>query len=502
MKQAFLVTIIVFVTRAIFSQTFIDSCENRPQIWFQHSDYFDMIDDTIYEKEIAPDMLTRWYNHEDWDHALNNMDVYSIHENLFKKGGAPAGMGAKFLHVLVDSFVQIDPTDTTALHIAYLQLILPILHAHDVELQIHTVGSKGDFVPWDMYGTENGTDSLPYPQNNQGLELVKNTLSLINGVCDNIFTDGYQVTQVKLQSVLSGHWKRGLLNNVYCALEYMKGVQENYPSMKFYMGDALMQRRDYNDNLGWKEAYETLHHTMINDQNGYDHLNFNGIRIEFNKNWADDILFENAQGWAELSDSGAVELIQGFGWEVGLEHNNPYADNEWEYEEIVLRTAAKLLELNLHCDFAVLHSDAAGGNGHAYPYYVAPEDCEPNDTPTFSSVLNKVFDFYYDEYSCNSNSVNDAFKPKNYNSINYPNPFHTTINIKYQLPILSQVNIIIQDMFGRCVISLLNSEQDAGLYNISWDGRNRNGNSVSAGTYICKFVVNDYVETTMLVLIK
>jgi hypothetical protein len=40
------------------------------QIWFQHDDYVDMNDDG--SREFVPDMLSRWYNHEDWSRALDN----------------------------------------------------------------------------------------------------------------------------------------------------------------------------------------------------------------------------------------------------------------------------------------------------------------------------------------------------------------------------------------------------------------------------------------------
>ncbi|MGQ0829089.1 MAG: T9SS type A sorting domain-containing protein [Bacteroidota bacterium] len=114
---------------------------------------------------------------------------------------------------------------------------------------------------------------------------------------------------------------------------------------------------------------------------------------------------------------------------MGIEHNNPYALDEWHYEKVVLRTAEKLLELNLQCDFSVIHTDAAAGNGDAYPYYVAPENIMPADTPTFSSVLNKVFEFYYDYYCNVSTSITNYPDHKNPIVI-YPNPTNSNAVIE------------------------------------------------------------------------
>lgn len=459
------------------------------EIWFQHDDYVDMDGDGI--PEFVPDMLTRWEHPEQWTRALRNTASYSIHENLFKADGARQGMGAKFLRLLRNHFGNLD---TLSLYRAYLRLILPVLHAHGVKLHLHTVGSKGDFVPWDMYGTSNGTDTIRYPRDTSGLRLVLNTLQLINSVCDSLFTDGYRVTQVKLQSVLSGIWERGLQNNVYCALEYMKAVQARYPTMEFYLGDALLQRRDYDRRKNWRDAYTALRTTMLNDPRGYTHLNFRGLRIEFDKQWADSLQFENAQGWQELADSGAFNLVRSFGWKIGLEHNNPFADDEWEYEAVVLRTAQKSRELNLNWDFAVLHSDEAGGEGRAYPYAVIPENRAPNEPPTFSSVLNKLYDFYH----LTTNVKKDFSTPERFELYqNYPNPFNPTTTIQYALPKSVRVNLSIYNILGQHVATLVDEMQEAGLKTVTFHAVN-----LASGVYFYRLESGNFARTKNLVLVR
>lgn len=109
--------------------TFISICQandkecNMPELWFQHDDYFDPdLSDNINEKEIAADMLERWVKHKNWQKCLKKIDVYSIHENLFKIGN-PDGMGGKFYRFLINYF---GPLDTIELYKSYLRLILPI----------------------------------------------------------------------------------------------------------------------------------------------------------------------------------------------------------------------------------------------------------------------------------------------------------------------------------------------------------------------------------------
>ena len=52
---------------------------------------------------------------------------------------------------------------------------------------------------------------------------------------------------------------------------------------------------------------------------------------------------------------------------------------------------------------------------------------------------------------------------------NYPNPFNPTTNIRYDLPKNSFVKIVVFDMLGREVETLVNEKQTPGLYEITWN---------------------------------
>ncbi|VAW23779.1 hypothetical protein MNBD_BACTEROID01-524 [hydrothermal vent metagenome] len=67
---------------------------------------------------------------------------------------------------------------------------------------------------------------------------------------------------------------------------------------------------------------------------------------------------------------------------------------------------------------------------------------------------------------------------------NYPNPFNSTTAIQYDLPKSANVQLIVYDIFGREIISLVNSRSDAGYHNVQWDGRNMIGGKVPPGIYV------------------
>jgi len=87
-------------------------------------------------------------------------------------------------------------------------------------------------------------------------------------------------------------------------------------------------------------------------------------------------------------------------------------------------------------------------------------------------------------------------------SQNYPNPFNPVTTIEYSLPRRSNVRIDIFNLLGQNVRTLVNREQSAGDYSITWDGRSASGESVSTGVYFYRFQAGDHVETKKMLLLK
>jgi len=85
----------------------------------------------------------------------------------------------------------------------------------------------------------------------------------------------------------------------------------------------------------------------------------------------------------------------------------------------------------------------------------------------------------------------------------YPNPFNPITNIKFSLSDNSGIQIMVFDINGNYIKTLVNSNYSAGNYNISWNGTDMNNIYVSAGIYFCKMVTSDgYTKTTKMVLVK
>ncbi len=66
---------------------------------------------------------------------------------------------------------------------------------------------------------------------------------------------------------------------------------------------------------------------------------------------------------------------------------------------------------------------------------------------------------------------------------NYPNPFNLSTSINYQLTAVTHVKLIIYDIIGRKVRTLIDLKKTAGEHSVSWDGTDDFGNLVSSGMY-------------------
>jgi len=64
------------------------------------------------------------------------------------------------------------------------------------------------------------------------------------------------------------------------------------------------------------------------------------------------------------------------------------------------------------------------------------------------------------------------------------------------------VNVIIYDMLGRQVKTLLNQTQDAGFRSVIWNATNDYGKPVSAGVYLYQIQAGEFVQTKKMVLLK
>jgi len=113
-----------------------------------------------------------------------------------------------------------------------------------------------------------------------------------------------------------------------------------------------------------------------------------------------------------------------------------------------------------------------------------------------------IYSLFSSDKNFQTDSLNgdDSFKLLN----PYPNPFNSTINIKYELPQEARIKVVIYNLLGKKIKTLYNEYQKKGIHNCKWYGNNQWGESVSSGVYFLKITSPDqnYNEIKKLTYIK
>jgi glucuronoarabinoxylan endo-1,4-beta-xylanase len=80
---------------------------------------------------------------------------------------------------------------------------------------------------------------------------------------------------------------------------------------------------------------------------------------------------------------------------------------------------------------------------------------------------------------------------------NYPNPFNPRTVVSSQLPVASQVRLVVYDLLGREVAVLVDERRAAGSYRDTFDA-----SGFASGVYIYRLSAGSFVESRKMVLIK
>ena len=87
-------------------------------------------------------------------------------------------------------------------------------------------------------------------------------------------------------------------------------------------------------------------------------------------------------------------------------------------------------------------------------------------------------------------------------SKNYPNPFNPSTTIPYELKEEGLVSMVVYDLNGAEVRTLISENVSAGSYKAVWNGLNNTGQSVASGRYIVKMSSSGFSDTITMTLLK
>jgi hypothetical protein len=80
---------------------------------------------------------------------------------------------------------------------------------------------------------------------------------------------------------------------------------------------------------------------------------------------------------------------------------------------------------------------------------------------------------------------------------NYPNPFNPTTTIQYRVDSPGNVCLVVYDILGRDIVTLVNSERSIGTYSVTFDA-----SKLPSGIYFSKLESGGKTSIQKMLLLK
>ena len=84
----------------------------------------------------------------------------------------------------------------------------------------------------------------------------------------------------------------------------------------------------------------------------------------------------------------------------------------------------------------------------------------------------------------------------------YPNPFRDEITLSFELDAPARVSVVLYDLLGRRVATLMDAPASAGPQRVTWNGKDSGGSPLSSGLYFWKVTAGSKTETGAATLVR
>jgi len=133
------------------------------------------------------------------------------------------------------------------------------------------------------------------------------------------------------------------------------------------------------------------------------------------------------------------------------------------------------------------------------------------DGATLSQVTG-ILNYSYGTYKIQIRDLADLGQALGINNIdiprryalhnNFPNPFNPETQIRFEIGKQENVQLIIYDLLGRKVRTLVNDNYSPGMYVLRWDAMNDNHKPVSSGAYIYRIKAGEFIDHKKMILMR
>jgi len=139
----------------------------------------------------------------------------------------------------------------------------------------------------------------------------------------------------------------------------------------------------------------------------------------------------------------------------------------------------------------------SGGDYHLLAGSPCIDAGNPLSIPDPDSTVSDMGAYYYDQETW-IDSAKHPIAPAGFCLFpNYPNPFNPRTVLEFALSNPTKVTLIVYDITGRKVLTLVSSWQGAGAHQVIFDGSN-----LASGTYFARLSAGNIAQTRAMILLK
>ena len=87
-------------------------------------------------------------------------------------------------------------------------------------------------------------------------------------------------------------------------------------------------------------------------------------------------------------------------------------------------------------------------------------------------------------------------------SQNFPNPFNPVTSITFDVAEMDEVSLIVYDLTGKKVATLVSGTYTPGTYKVEWNAVNNAGDGIVSGMYIYRYISSEKAITRKMLYLK
>ena len=308
--------------------------------------------------------------------------------------------------------------------------------------------------------------------------------------------------------------------NVYA--QDLVGLNSSTVSSSFYYFGSLLGDSnndwviDFEDYAYFISNYPGVDIAPVTGSAPYFFPNFDGISdtndlamFESMWNWSINENGRTVPNYALIGNPPYLRILNGQ-LIVRFPQNASTAQFYFEYD--TEKYLIDYLSSNLNNNVVLTANDQEDGIIQVEAADFRPDRSTPLEMAFSFQNLTDTYEFMrvsYSSYNKSNQLVSEGYNliqtaPSTYRlSQSYPNPFSEGgTTIEFDMPVTENITMVVLDVRGRVVRTLIDKEQRFGYQSVVWDAKNDDGDDVSSGVYFYQIRSSNFNAVGKLVFVK